>query len=75
MLGDLMNLSRRLLHKLMEKGKMKTDDEIIVAAKMSREMADALERMAREQLTSRSTVVRQLITRAVAEHDRLVPAE
>jgi metal-responsive CopG/Arc/MetJ family transcriptional regulator len=54
---------------------MKTDDEIIVAAKMSREMADALERMAREQLTSRSTVVRQLIARAVAEHDRLVPAE
>jgi metal-responsive CopG/Arc/MetJ family transcriptional regulator len=48
---------------------MKTETEIIVAAKMSREMADALERMAREQLTSRSTVVRQLIARAVAERE------
>jgi metal-responsive CopG/Arc/MetJ family transcriptional regulator len=48
---------------------MKSETEIIVAAKMSREMADALERMAREQLTTRSTVVRQLIARAVAERE------
>jgi metal-responsive CopG/Arc/MetJ family transcriptional regulator len=50
---------------------MKTEAEIIVAAKMSRELADALERLAHEQLTSRSTVVRQLIAKAMAEREAL----
>jgi hypothetical protein len=46
---------------------MKTDDEIIVAARMPRVIADKLERLAREQLTSRSTVLRQLAMKAVGE--------
>jgi metal-responsive CopG/Arc/MetJ family transcriptional regulator len=48
---------------------MELDNGIPVTARMPRELADALERMAREQLTSRSTVVRQLVAKGVAERE------